>query len=579
MPYSFTQIEKDKSTTISFVLVFLILFYFLVFWVLYLLLKNFFFVESLFRDYETRYPFSALNILDTLSVLCLAVFVGLMHWMWSSSSLIPRTFQVLDAQPLDPKDSYHQMFQNILDEVSVATGGTKMEGTVLPTAAMNAFSLVDFNGRAVIGVTEGLLARLTRAQLEAVIGHEAAHIVSGDCLTTSVTTSLFAVYSGMLNGMTKVFDNRSFRGGNRLGGFILLVYLLLLISRWVSLLLRMFISREREFRADAIAVRLTRDPLSLAEALYIIDHRWRGAGLGGEDMEAIFIANPQFSSLDESEGLKADLFSTHPPVKKRLDILMGMAHSDVQSLEKSLQQSYNHTRQLMPDSIPQNVSSSQDPKPAAWLVYKDGQWSGPFSISELQNFTWLKPETWVKKSEGDITPAYEDLKLNQIFRQKTGSSDDKNCPRCHVPLNEIFYEGVPILKCFYCSGVLVNQHSVQRILVREEMGFSSRIERIARCIQGAQEKWNFKQGNTSLDYTNEDEDTPQAARRRKALELRLQNQLPCPICPDHPPMNRMFYTMAYQVEVDKCFLCGMIWFDRDELEVLQCLVETNVKDD
>ena len=195
----------------------------------------------------------------------------------------------------------------------MATGGRKIEGMVIPTSAMNAFALMDFEGRSVIGVTEGLLARLTRAQLEAVVGHEAAHIVSGDCLATTVTTSLFALYSGLLKGLESVF--RATRSSSRRGGGVLAlliaVYVLLWISRGMSHLARMFVSRQREYRADAIAARLTRDPLSPAEALYTIAYRWRGAGLAAEELESIFMSIRRIPPLMKRQGCSRICF---PPI-------------------------------------------------------------------------------------------------------------------------------------------------------------------------------------------------------------------------------------------------------------------------
>src|SRR5262245_6559105 len=133
----------------------------------------------------------------------------------------------------------------------------------------------------------------------------------------------------MLRGSNRSSYRSSYGRGSGGGGggavvAILAVYLLLLLTKFLSHMVHMFISREREYRADAISVRLTRDPLSLAEALYAIGYRWRGGGLPAEEMEAIFMVNPQYAYLDEHEGLFASLFSTHPPIEKRIGILMNM---------------------------------------------------------------------------------------------------------------------------------------------------------------------------------------------------------------------------------------------------------------
>ncbi len=550
MPYSFTQIEKDKTRTIGFVFSFLIAIYFLTIWLAVLLAKNYFQAESIDYEYQGFVP---LSLSETLMILAIASVVAIGHWLLTQENLIPRLLKLLKAESLNPRDTYHQMFQNIIEEVSVATGGKKMEGVIVPTMVMNAFALADFEGRAVIGITEGLLARLNRRQIEAVVGHEAGHIVSGDCLSTTVTTSLFGLYNGVLNGMTKVLRGEhrvSSRGGG--GSFIVflwLVYALLSVTRLMGLLLKMFISRQREFRADAAAVRLTRDPLSLAEALYAIAYHWRGAGLSSEELEAIFIVNPQFSSLDEQGGLFPDLFSTHSPVEKRLGVLLDMAKADIQTLERSLR-----NQQKPKETIPE-IHGDQGRHPVnEWMIYRDGTWLGPFLLDKIVTLDWLSPTTWVKKKEGNVMPAYEDREIQGIFRTRQGISSVTLdlCPRCRISLSEVYYEGLPVLKCPTCSGVLVPENDVQRIIIREDMGFPERIERVARLIHEGQKAFGQK---TKID-------------------LETANLLKCPRCTQYPTrMIHMFYSLIYPIEIDKCIFCGFIWFDRDELEVLQCLVE------
>jgi len=307
MPYSFTQIEEDKSKTIGLVFFSLIIFYFLSLWFIAVIVKSYFGYQSL--SGRGSFHFSALNFPQTFITLGFAVVIGYSHWQYTTLNLITKMLGVLNAERLNPNDTYHQMLQNIVEEVSVATGGKKMEVVVIPTIAMNTFAIADFSGRAVIGVTEGILARLTRAQIEAIVGHEAAHIATGDCLATTVTTSLFELYSGLLKGFELLLSgggrgHSSFRvrGGGAVV-LILLVSILLHLTRLLSKMVRLFISRQRVYRADAIAVRLTRDPLSLAEALYAIKYHWRGNGLPAQELEAIFTVNPTFSSLDERNGI------------------------------------------------------------------------------------------------------------------------------------------------------------------------------------------------------------------------------------------------------------------------------------
>ncbi|HQL41695.1 MAG TPA: hypothetical protein PLO93_05320, partial [Candidatus Omnitrophota bacterium] len=101
----------------------------------------------------------------------IAFFCGIGHWVFTVNGLVEKILGILKAERLNPEDKYHAVFRNIIDEVSVATGGVRIEGVVIPVCAMNAFAISDFSGRNVIGVTEGLLARLSRAQLKTVVDH------------------------------------------------------------------------------------------------------------------------------------------------------------------------------------------------------------------------------------------------------------------------------------------------------------------------------------------------------------------------------------------------------------------------
>ena len=419
---------------------------------------------------------------------------------------------------------------------------------------MNAFAVMDYDGRAVIGVTEGLLARLTRPQIEAVVGHEAAHIVSGDCLATTVISSLFGVYDAMLRGMERLFaeDDVNFSYGirrGRVGGLVFLVYGLLLITGTMSLFLRMFISRQRELRADAVAVRLTRDPLSLAQALYAIAYRWRGGGLAVDQLSAIFIVNPNFEQLDEDEGLWSDLFSTHPPVQRRLKILLGMARSDLAQLEADFKKDQPSQTEVV---FPPAAGQAAAPMPR-WMAYgPDGKWQGLLAAPELSRLPWFSPETWVKKEGGEVTPAYLDEDLNKRLRQQQPGAAGPQCPRCHLPLVEMPYEGVPVLGCGFCRGVLVRKDDdIQTILIRREVRFDDRLKKLADMIEQEQK-----------------------IRPRAQVSLKGLTLFDCPVCsPQKNQMIRKFFNMVYPVEVDQCLTCEATWFDTDEIEILQYLVE------
>ncbi|MFH1258643.1 MAG: M48 family metalloprotease [Elusimicrobiota bacterium] len=291
-----------------------------------------------------------------------------------------------------------------VEEFSLSIGDRfRIETYVVDSSYLNVFAISDFKRRCVVGVSEGLLIKLNRSQLEAVIAHEVSHLVQGDSLLSSVSSSI------------------------SLSGYYILDLL--------DALLKTCISRAKEYRADATAVRMTRNPLALAEALYIISKGWHGDHLPSEALSPIFIVNPRHSKLDEKEGLFANLFATHPPINKRINILLDMAHADLKILESSAKERVSVT-EVIPISFP-TVQKF-------WYVSNEGKWDGPFNLVQLSQLTWLTPNTWVKGDGDDkIKPAYIDKELSDIFRGNIPISPDNfSCPLCRQGLESVYYEGV-----------------------------------------------------------------------------------------------------------------------------------------
>ncbi len=568
MPYSFTQIEKDKTSLVSFIFTFLVFFYFISFQLIYWVSVNL----IAFQTENLRQPFHihSLNPYEILLTFVFALVVGVLHWYLSTTGLVDKIVGLLKAEYLDNSNPDHMKFKNILEEVSVATGGAVVRGVVIPTMGMNAFALADFESTPVIGVTQGLLLRLSRSQLEAVVAHEAAHVAQGDCLVATVSSSLFGIFNTILKGfgqtVSGAFLSNEGRGDrddaddsifallqllrvfpSTFIGIILLffIYIFITFATFVSYIFRMLISREREFRADAIAVRLTRDPLSLAEALYIMAHRWRGAGAPWDVLDTIFIMNPSYGTLDEEEGWGADLFATHPPVKKRIDILLDIAHHHEEAL-KEVMDRFNE-RYKDESMVSSNLVFN-------WFLLKDQQWVGPLSLAEISQLSWFTPQTMVKRFGSEkIVAACDDKTLADLLRSK-GLTDIQKpcCPRCQCGLSGILYEGVNILTCFQCKGTLLDEDQVGVVLYRHNSSFGPRIVQMAQVI-----------GNE------------QKLSEGRALQIwPCPSDIHCPKCRNiRFPMGRRLFNVYFHVEIDKCGSCGAVWFDRDELEVLQCLSE------
>lgn len=529
MPLTFIDIERQKSWRIW------LFFLFLMF--IYLVLTALF--AATFLPFP-RYTATRFWIFAGMTALLVA---GL-HFWFSAYNTVSVVVRGLEAQPPDPQDGVHTMLLNIMQEVHVVTGNKrKMQCVVIPSFSMNALAVADLKGEAVIGITEGLLSRLTRPQLETVIAHEAHHILSGDCLETTVASSLFGTYSAAIEKLGSASGGRVF-----LSPAFTLAWILLQMSR----LLNMFISREREYRADAASVRMTRNPLALAEALHLLSRSWRGAGFIGNGFEMLCIVNPQVKTLDETEGFWADLISTHPPLKNRIGILLKMARVHIADLDAKFGEKAISSARKFSD-------------PRYFALGPRQQWQGPFTLVELAALPWLSPLTWTAQGKDQpVERAWKDPLMNAIFLARLPGQEPAHapfsCPTCHQPLLKESYESAQIFQCRFCAGILVETHRIPRIIARtnRERACSERVTSLAKTV--------VKENQLRLHERKQRNDS------KTSIPL-----FACPKCGN--PMCRVFYSLAHLVEVDRCSFCAITWFDQDELEMLQCLIENRIVPD
>ena len=177
-----------------------------------------------------------------------------------------------------------------------------------------------------ITVTTGLLDRLDDAEIEAVLGHELTHIRNGDVRMMVVAVIIVGVISFFTELIVRLwfYNSWSFRGsqsderrgGGGAGVAILIAVGLLVVAYVLSFLIRLALSRQREFLADAGSVELTKNPDAMISALRKIEGRGELPGATSAVME-MCIDNPR-------EGF-GELFDTHPSVESRITVLVKFA--------------------------------------------------------------------------------------------------------------------------------------------------------------------------------------------------------------------------------------------------------------
>jgi heat shock protein HtpX len=221
---------------------------------------------------------------------------------------------------------------NVVEEMAIAAGLPMPKVYIIEDSAPNAFATGRDPEHASVAVTSGLLRKLDRDELQGVIAHEISHVGNFDIR--------YAMLVGVLVGTTVLISDFFLRGlwfgggrgGGRGGGggyiqliMVVVAIVLAILAPLFARLLQLSISRQREYLADASAVRLTRNPKGLADALQKISGDREVLEAANRATAHLYIVNPVKRFEKRAKGL----FSTHPPIEERIMILRAMESGGV----------------------------------------------------------------------------------------------------------------------------------------------------------------------------------------------------------------------------------------------------------
>lgn len=261
-------------------------------------------------------------MMQTPSILIIAVVLSvLMSFFsyWYSDKIVLRLTR---AKAIEKKDSPE--LYRLVENLCITAGLPLPKIYIIEEAQPNAFATGRDPKRGVVVVTRGLLEKLNKVELEGVIAHELAHIGNRDILLSTVVVVLV----GVVVIITDFFFRMAFWGGigdrdGRLKLIMIVVALALAILAPISAqLIKLAISRKREFLADATAALLTRYPDGLAQALEKISADTNPLRRANDATAHLYIANP-FRGKEKNSWLHR-LFMTHPPVEERIKALRGI---------------------------------------------------------------------------------------------------------------------------------------------------------------------------------------------------------------------------------------------------------------
>jgi Zn-dependent protease with chaperone function len=242
--------------------------------------------------------------------------------------------EMVGARRVNPgtADLLERRLLNVVEEMAIAAGTRVPAAYVMQDeSGINAFAAGYDVSNSVIAVTRGALLALNRDELQGVIAHEYSHIVNGDMRLNIRMMGVLSgiVFVGAVGQFLLRSAGRQRSSRNSGSGQVALVGVALVVIGYVGLffarLIKAAVSRQREFLADATAVRLTRNPKGLADALQKISGDREVLEVANRATAHLFIVNPIKRFEKRSKGL----FSTHPPIEERIMILRAMESGGV----------------------------------------------------------------------------------------------------------------------------------------------------------------------------------------------------------------------------------------------------------
>ena len=258
------------------------------------------------------------DAINTTISVAIPTFIGCIIWMMISwafgDSMMLSAVGAHEIHETNPE--YREVFRSV-ENVALAAGLPCPRVYIIDDDALNAFATGRTPRDASVALTRGIIKKLDKLELEGVIAHECAHIGNRDIrldmlIITGIGVTAFAadliyrvaIYGG---GSRDNDDNKS-------GAVLLMVWLAFVVfNTIITPLLRLAVSRNREFAADATGAHITRNPMGLANALRKISGASRTKSLDNmKSMAFACIAEPG------ARGFLGDVFSTHPSTDKRI---------------------------------------------------------------------------------------------------------------------------------------------------------------------------------------------------------------------------------------------------------------------
>jgi heat shock protein HtpX len=260
--------------------------------------------------------------LGTTYLAPLGLLTCISPWLayYNSHRIVIAASGALDADPVAFKQLH-----NVVEELSIASGLPKPRVMIVDDTAPNAFATGRNPEHGVIAVTTGLLEKMDREQLEAIIGHELAHIANRDILVGTLAASLTGLVMFLADISLRVGSGGRKRNSD--GGPVMLIIALavLILAPIGALLLRASVSRRREWLADVSSAELTRNPAGMRRALESLAKDSTQISRVSPSTSALWIEEP--NPREGAISWMTKMYATHPPLHERIDAMKRLEQS------------------------------------------------------------------------------------------------------------------------------------------------------------------------------------------------------------------------------------------------------------
>ncbi|MDA1010866.1 MAG: M48 family metallopeptidase [Chloroflexi bacterium] len=275
--------------------------------------------------------------LGGLGFTAIAVVIAVV--LGASSYFVGDRMVLAASQAQSATEASHPVLLNVVREMSIAADVPMPKVYVIPDSALNAFATGRDPEHASVAVTQGLLDRLDREELQGVLAHELGHVRNLDIrfmLLVGVLVGGVALIADMFLRYA-FWSGRGHRGGSsRNGGgaiqivMIVVAVVLAILAPIAARLVQLSVSRQREYLADATAVEFTRNPIALENALWKLGADREVLEVANRSTQHLYIVNP----IRKLEERASSAWATHPPLPDRIDRLRELHAAPALTLEE-----------------------------------------------------------------------------------------------------------------------------------------------------------------------------------------------------------------------------------------------------